>query len=216
MSWLLPGLPTRRGVSRISSRGQTPSRPFPSSPSSSLFAYPSISLPYPGGWAEPVDGVRWYYPGYFFGIFDTLFGTFWCIFATNLRPSSFHFRKQFLSALTGVVATGHCQLASGAATVIFHNATTFQYWRLCNVCRGGCTLGEAGARAPRFTCCPPDSKASWPFWRDFPKCSKIQILPRGVGASSAPLAPWLMGRGSLPPPKNPSPFSVLVSTGLKA
>jgi len=46
--------------------------------------------------------------------------------------------------------------------------------------RGGSTLGQRHF-PPRFTCCPPptDSKASWPFWRDFwgPKMLQNQNFP---------------------------------------
>jgi len=54
---------------------------------------------------------------------------------------------------------------------------------------------------------PPDSKASWPFWRDFwgpkmlqnPNPQKIQI----------PRPPIWCGGGSLCPAKNPTPLSAL-------
>ena len=41
--------------------------------------------------------------------------------------------------------------------------------------------------APRFTCCPPYSKASWPFWRDFWGPKVLQLGDEGAdGAMSAP------------------------------
>jgi len=66
----------------------------------------------------------------------------------------------------------------------------------------------------------PDSKASWPFWRDFwgPKMLQNPNFPGG--AYSAPPEPLADGRGSLPSPKNPTPALAsrpfgLVSTGLR-
>jgi len=88
--------------------------------------------------------------------------------------------------------------------------------------RGGSTLGQ-GARAPRFTCCPspPDSKASWPFWRDFwgPKMLQNANFPDPAGgAYSAPPDSVADKEGArCSPPKNPTPALRplgLVSTGL--
>jgi len=101
------------------------------------------------------------------------------------------------------------------------------YWRLY---RHGSTLGrgEARAPAPRFTCCPPDTKASWEkfqaiqnvanwidfkIWSSFYPLSETQkyglrdegadgAIPQNFGARTAP-APCssnLQQRGHVPPP----------------
>jgi len=73
--------------------------------------------------------------------------------------------------------------------------------------RRGSTLGrEGGHLPPTFTCCPsPESKASWPVWRDFwgPKMLQNQNFPgvRAGGAYSAPpglLTDGYEGRCRLP------------------
>ena len=70
-----------------------------------------------------------------------------------------------------------------------------------------------GARAPRFTCCAPQ-KAQIQKLADcsdviseVPKCPKVQIFRGSSPDPAGPLDPLADGRGSLPPPKNPSPFS---------
>jgi len=84
-----------------------------------------------------------------------------------------------------------------------------------------------GARAPQIHLLPPpDSKASWPSWRDFwgPKMFQKAIFrgsaldPTG-GAYSAPPDSLADGEeAGCSPPKNPTPAlgpSGLVSTGLR-
>jgi len=85
--------------------------------------------------------------------------------------------------------------------------------------RGGFTLEQRGT-FPQIYLLPPDSKASWPFWRDFwdPKMLQNPNFDPAGGAYSAPPDPLTDGEGSLPPPKNPYPAlgpSGLVSTGLR-
>ena len=76
---------------------------------------------------------------------------------------------------------------------------------------GGSTLGRA-ALVPRFTCCPPDSKARWPFWRDFwgpkmlqnPNFPGLRSGPRWGSLQRSPRLPNWWGGGSLPLPRTPS------------
>jgi len=77
-------------------------------------------------------------------------------------------------------------------------------------------VGAGGTLAARFTCCPPNSKASWPFWCDFwgPKMLKNPNFP-GLDrpgpcwrslyrelTSLLRLLNW-WGGGSLPLPRTP-------------
>jgi len=96
-----------------------------------------------------------------------------------------------------------------------------RHWRSAgaDLRRGG------GARAPpdSLVAPTPDSKASWPFWRDF-WGPKMQIFRGSTpdpaeGAYSDPSDPLADGQGACcSPPKNPTPalgLSGLVSTGLR-
>jgi len=69
----------------------------------------------------------------------------------------------------------------------------------------------AGGTCPQIHLLSPDSKASWPFWRDFwgLKCSKIQILSARTSLKELTAPPsWLRG-ARCPFPRTPPPLSAL-------
>jgi len=106
----------------------------------------------------------------------------------NTRPGRCAVRKEMMMKINRIAAAVHCSV---------HLIT----W-------GGSTFGQ-GARAPlpRFACCLPDSKASWPLWRDFSGPKMLQN-PKFLGLRLGKLTPlprypsWWEG-GSLPPPRTP-------------
>ena len=95
--------------------------------------------------------------------------------------------------------------------------------------QGGSTLGKGGGHVTPDSLIaplPPDSKASWPFWRDFwcpkrlqnPNFSGLCPGPRSGSLERSSRSPSWWGGGSLPPPKNTIPAlgpSGLVSKGLR-
>jgi len=82
--------------------------------------------------------------------------------------------------------------------------------------QGRIYVGAGGGHVPpRFTCCPaPDSKASWPFWRDFWQNANFPD-PAG-GAYSAPPDHLLTRRGlAAPLPRTGPPLYALWASFLQ-
>jgi len=90
--------------------------------------------------------------------------------------------------------------------------------------KGGSNVGAGGTWPLKIHLLPPDSKASWAFWRDFwgPKMlqkSKFSVCSApdaAGGAYSAPSDPLADGEGArCPLPRTPPPFSALRASFLR-
>jgi len=86
-------------------------------------------------------------------------------------------------------------------------------------CRGGSTLGQGGALAPTFTCCPspPIQKLAdrSDVISEVSKCSKIQIFWGAGELTVLPRPPNWSGGGLLPLPRTPPPLSALWASFLR-
>jgi len=83
--------------------------------------------------------------------------------------------------------------------------------------------GARGHLPPRFTCCPSDSKDSWPLRRDFwgpkmfqnPNFLGLRPGPRWGSLQRSPRPHNWWGGGSLPLPRTPPPLSALRASFLR-
>jgi len=141
--------------------------------------------------------------------------------SAGLTPFEEGHASLLYSPITHVLSR-HCLLSSllylRAYCVSFKRSLTFGLFHssdyLYQVCRGGSTLGQGPSTCPQIHLLPPDSKASWPFWRDFWDPKTLQNLnfpglrpgPRWESLQRSPRLPsWW--EGACCPLQEPHPRS---------